>query len=110
MLPAVQERSIPVATMLGEAQPVDLAGERLIIEFPPHASFHRNLAEEPKNSALLSDVLHEITGHRLAPVFTVGEAAPGEEAPEADAPTSEEDFVSLFKDTLDAREVEEPAP
>ncbi len=110
VLPAVQERSIPVATMLGEAQPVDLAGERLIIEFPPHASFHRNLAEEPKNSALLSDVLHEITGHRLAPVFTVGEAAPGEEAPEADAPTSEEDFVSLFKDTLDAREVEEPAP
>jgi DNA polymerase-3 subunit gamma/tau len=109
VLPAVQERSIPVATMLAEAQPIELLGERLVIEFPAYASFHRNLAEEPRNVTILSDVLYEITGHRLAPVFTVGEAEPetdGGDSP--DAPTSEEDLVSLIKDTFDAREVEEP--
>ena len=112
VLPAVQERSIPVATMLGEAQPIELTGERLIIEFPPFASFHRNLAEETKNAAILADVLYEITGHRLVPAFTIGEAAPDEdgEAAQTDAPTSEEDLVSLLKDTFDASEVEEPAP
>ena len=57
-------------------------------------------------------MLYEITGHRLVPAFTIGEAAPDEdgEGGQADAPTSEEDLVSLLKDTFDASEVEEPAP
>ncbi len=108
VIPAVSERSIPTASVLGEARPVELAGERLVLEFPPAASFHRNLAEEPKNATLLAEVLHEITGHRLQLAFAVGEAPPedGEEA-ESTEPQSEEEFVSLFKNTFDAREVDE---
>ena len=108
VIPAVSERSIPTASVLGEARPVELAGERLVLEFPPAASFHRNLAEEPKNATLLAEVLHEITGHRLQLAFAVGEAAPddGEDAEPAE-PQSEEEFVSLFKNTFDAREVDE---
>src|SRR5262249_47339764 len=33
VLPAVQERSIPVATLLGEARPAALEGETLVLEF-----------------------------------------------------------------------------
>ena len=77
-----------------------------MIEFPPAASFHRNLAEEPKNAALLADVLFEVTGRRPALSFVVGEGSP-EEAPAHEGPTSEEEFVSLFKSTFDARQVEE---
>jgi DNA polymerase-3 subunit gamma/tau len=109
VLPALEERSIPTASMLREAAPVELAGNRLVIEFPAHASFHRNLAEEPRNAGLLAEVLHEITGRRLTLAFAIGERS--EEAAqtdeEADRPTTEEELVSLLKDTFDAREVRE---
>ena len=108
VLPAVQERSIPTASVLNEARPAELADDRLVLEFPPAASFHRNLAEEPKNATLLADVLQEVTGARLALAFVVGEAGDEEGAQmEEQHPTSEEDFVSLFKSTFDAHEVEE---
>jgi DNA polymerase-3 subunit gamma/tau len=107
VLPAVAERSIPTASVLNEARPVELAGNRLVIEFPPAASFHRNLAEEPKNATLLADVLHEVTGTRLNLAFAIGDD-PGEVTHAAEeGPTTEEEFVSLFKSTFDAREVEE---
>jgi DNA polymerase-3 subunit gamma/tau len=106
VLPALEERSIPTASMLREAKPVELTGTRLVIEFPPWASFHRNLAEEPKNVHLLSEVLHEVTGRRLAPAFAIGEGPaeePGAEGEEG--PATEDDIVSLLKQTFDAREV-----
>ena len=106
VLSAVTERSIPAASVLNEARPVELLGRRLVIEFPPAASFHRNLAEEPKNAQLLEDVLFEVTGRRLSVAFAVGDAPEVEEEGDA-GPPSEEEFVSLFKSTFDAREVDE---
>ena len=105
ILPAIGERSIPTASVLNEARPVELAGERLVIEFPPAASFHRNLAEEPKNASLLAEVLYEVTGRRLTLAFAIGEGE-AEEAEAEDVPTSEEDIISLMKSTFDAREVD----
>jgi hypothetical protein len=92
--------------MLAEARPAELAGDRLVVEFPPHASFHRSLAEEPRNTALLADALFEVTGRRLALAFALGEPEPGEE-PTRDEPAGEEAFLSLLRDELGAREVEE---
>ena len=106
ILPAIGERSIPTASVLNEARPVELAGERLVIEFPPAASFHRNLAEEPKNASLLAEVLYEVTGRRLTLAFAIGEGE-AEETEAEDVPTSEEDIISLMKSTFDAREVDE---
>jgi hypothetical protein len=105
VLPAVEQRSIPTASMLSQAHPVELAGDTLTLEFPRNASFHRQLAEEPKNAALLSDALYEVTGRRLALEFELGEA--GGEADEDEAPADEDDLVSLIKETFDAREVDE---
>ena len=105
ILPAIGERSIPTASVLNEARPVELAGERLVIEFPPAASFHRNLAEEPKNASLLAEVLYEVTGRRLTLAFAIGEGE-AEETEAEDVPTSEEDIISLMKSTFDAREVD----
>jgi DNA polymerase III subunit gamma/tau len=106
VLPAVGERSIPTASVLGEARPVELSGDRLVIEFPAAASFHRNLAEEPKNATLLADVLYEVTGRRLTLAFAVGEGEI-EETEEDEGPVSEEDIISLMKTTFDARELDE---
>ena len=104
ILPAVEEKSIPTASVLREAHPKDLAGDTLTVEFPREASFHRQLAEEPKNATLLADALYEVTGRRLALEFEVGENG-GELEPEPDEPVSEEDIIELMKGTFDAREV-----
>ena len=68
ILPAVEEEVHPDG--LGparEAQPKDLAGDTLTVEDSRRAaSFHRQLAEEPKNATLLEEALYEITGRHLS--------------------------------------------
>jgi hypothetical protein len=106
ILPAVEEKSIPTASVLREAQPKDLAGDTLTVEFPRAASFHRQLAEEPKNATLLEEALYEITGRHLSLAFEVGENG-GEDQPDEDQPVTEEEIIELMKGTFDAREVDE---
>jgi DNA polymerase III subunit gamma/tau len=105
ILPAVEQRSIPTASMLREAHPSQLAEDRLTVEFPPAASFHRQLAEEPKNATLLAEALYEVTGRKLALDFAVGENG-GDHPEEEEEPAGEDQFIQLMKDQLDAREVE----
>jgi DNA polymerase-3 subunit gamma/tau len=109
ILPAVEEKSIPTASVLREAHPKGLAGDTLTVEFPRAASFHRQLAEEPKNATLLAEALYEVTGRHLELAFEVGENG-GDDVtrPEADEqPASEEEIIELMKGTFDAREVDE---
>ncbi|HEY2543022.1 MAG TPA: DNA polymerase III subunit gamma/tau [Gaiellaceae bacterium] len=103
IVPAVAERSIPISTVLGEARPADLSGDTLTVEFPASASFHRQLAEEPKNATMLAEALYEVTGRRLALAFAVGEGSV-EGAVELDEPAGEERIIELLKSDLDARE------
>jgi DNA polymerase-3 subunit gamma/tau len=103
VIPAVEQRSIPTASVLREAHPSGLAGDTLTLEFPAAASFHRNLAEEPKNATLLREALYEVTGRRFALAFAVGEN--GEPEPQEQRPLSEEELVEELKQTFDAREV-----
>ena len=70
---AVRERSIPVASLLAEATPTDLAGDTLTLEFPAGADFHRRQVAEPTNIGLLRDALYEVTGRKLAVVLETGE-------------------------------------
>ena len=107
ILAAVSERSIPTYSVLTEARPTALEGGRLVLEFPPAASFHRGLAEEPKNAQILAAVLHEVTGRKLAVSFEVGEAPPEEAAEAEEEPASEEEIISLMKTTFDAREIDD---
>src|SRR5205814_5687506 len=105
ILPAVEQRSIPIGKTLGEAHPASLDGNTLTLEFPQTASFHLKLAEDPKNAALLRDALYEVTGRKLAVEFELGES--GHEKAEDDAPASEDDVLELMKSTFDARELDE---
>ena len=105
VLPAVEQRSIPTASMLREAHPAALEADTLTLEFPPTAAFHRKLAEDEKNASLLREALYEVTGRRLALAFAVGEGGGEEHAQEERV--SEEDLLALLKQEFDAREVEE---
>jgi hypothetical protein len=107
ILQAVSERSIPTYSVLTEARPVALDGGRLVLEFPPSASFHRGLAEEPKNADVLAGVLHDVTGRRLAVAFELGEGVVEETAEAEDEPATEEEIIALVQTTFDTRKVEE---
>jgi hypothetical protein len=108
VLPAVEQRSIPTASVLREAHPADLAGDRLTVEFPAAAAFHRKLAEEPKNATVLEEALREVTGRRFALAFSVGEGEAEESDAEEEGPASEDEILALMRETFDARELEEP--
>ena len=103
ILPAVEERSIPTASVLREARLAGLADDRLTLEFPSSADFHRKLAEDPKNATLLQDALYEVTGRKLAVAFQLGEHT--EEA--AEEQLGEDEILELVKETFDARELKE---
>src|SRR5207244_2334936 len=106
IVPAVEERSIPAASVLREAHPAELAGDTLTVEFPASAAFHRQLAEEPKNATLLADALYEVTGRKLGLAFAEGEHS-AEATAGDDEPPGEEQILELVKETFDAREREE---
>jgi hypothetical protein len=106
IVPAVAERSIPISTVLGEARPAELEGDTLTVEFPANASFHRQLAEEPKNATMLREALYEVTGRKLALAFAVGDAEDGDDDVQDEGPAGEEKFLELMKETFDARERE----
>jgi hypothetical protein len=106
IVPAVEDKSIPVGSVLKEARPSELAGDTLTLEFPPSAAFHRQLAEEPKNAGLLRDALYELTGRKLAVAFAEG--VHGGDLPAEDVPVpGEDELYELMKETFDARDVEE---
>ena len=104
VLPAVEQKGgIPTASLLREAQPAELSGDTLTVEFPAAADFHRKLAEEPKNATLLADALYEVTGRRFALAFALGEN--GGEHDEDAGPAGEDEILKLMKETFDARDV-----
>jgi DNA polymerase-3 subunit gamma/tau len=106
IIPAVQSRSIPVASLLADARPAALEGETLTLEFPATADFHRRQAEESKNVTVIREALYEVTGHRLGVTLSLGEDFESET--DEDEQLSEDALISMFKDTFDAQEVEEP--
>jgi DNA polymerase-3 subunit gamma/tau len=107
ILDAVRERSIPIASLLTEARPTDLAEDTLTLEFPAGADFHRRQVAEPQNIGLLRDALYEVTGRKLVVVLESREAdADPDETPD-DEPAGEDLFIAALKERFDAEEVED---
>ncbi len=107
VLPAVAARNIPLETLVGQSRPAALEGDTLTLEFPPSADFHRRQVEEPKSLTIVQEALYEVTGRRLTLELVLGDEAPSTEAADEE-PITEEALISMFKDTFDAHEVEDP--
>ena len=106
VLPAVKERSIPIATLLSEATPSGLDGDTLTLTFRPGADFHRKQVDEPANSRLLRDALYDVTGRKLAVLTAVADAPAEDDTPD-ESPLGEQEVISLLVSDLDATEIEE---
>jgi DNA polymerase-3 subunit gamma/tau len=107
ILEAVRERSIPIASLLTEARPTELAEDTLTLEFPAGADFHRRQVGEPQNIGLLRDALYEVTGRRLTVVLESGDPADDKEQPTDDEPAGEDLFIAALKERFDAEDVED---
>ena len=105
VLPAVKERSIPIASLLTEARPSSFEDDTLTLTFPQGAEFHRRQVDEPANTRLLRDALYDVTGRKLAVLTAVADA--GDEAPAEETPLGEQEVISLLVSDLDATEIEE---
>jgi DNA polymerase III subunit gamma/tau len=108
IIPALRERSIPVATLLEGASVDSLEADTVTLAFPPASGFHRAQVDDQKNLQLIRDALFEVTGRRLG-VTTVEHEGHHDPDDQPEGPPSEEDVIALLKDTLNATEVEEPA-
>jgi DNA polymerase III subunit gamma/tau len=105
VLPAVKERSIPIATLLSEATPSGLEGDTLTLTFRPGADFHRKQIDEPANAKLLREALYDVTGRKLAVLTAVADA--DDDPPSEETPFGEQEVISLLVNDLNATEVEE---
>src|SRR5262245_20372816 len=105
ILDAVRERSIPIASLLTEARPTDLAEDTLTLEFPVGADFHRRQVAEPQNIGLIRDALYEVTGRKLTVVLESGEGEVETEQAD-DEPAGEDLFIAALKERFDAEELE----
>jgi DNA polymerase III subunit gamma/tau len=102
VVPAVP---IHVQALLQQAHPAGLDDDTVTLEFASSADFHRRQVEEPKNMTIVREALYEVTGRRLTVATALGEPEESEDAEEETL--SEEALISMFKDTFDAREVED---
>jgi DNA polymerase III subunit gamma/tau len=107
ILDAVRERSIPIASLLTEARPTDLAEDTLTLEFPAGADFHRRQVAEPQNIGLLRDALYEVTGRKLTVVLESGEAEANADETSEEEPAGEDLFIAALKERFDAEELED---
>ena len=108
VLPAVQERSIPVATLLSEATPTELDANTVTLAFPSSADFHRKQVDEPRNLTLVRDALYEVTGRRLAVATILAEGGDGNgDGDGHESPLGEANLIALLESDLNATEVEE---
>jgi DNA polymerase-3 subunit gamma/tau len=106
ILDAVRERSIPVASLLTEARPTELADDTLTLEFPAGADFHRRQVAEPQNIGLLREALYEVTGRKLTVVLESGDAEEERDEEADEEPPGEDSFIAALKERFDAEEVE----
>ena len=101
--PAVEQRSIrrPRCSARRTRRSSRTTSHRRV---PAAASFHRQLAEEPKNATLLAEALYEVTGRKLALDFAVGENGGEDPGPgRGRNPAGEDEIVQLMKDNVRRR-------
>ena len=106
VLPAVKERSIPVATLLSEAAPTDLDGETLTLTFrpgcrvPPQAGGRAGERKAPPRRALRRDRAKARRRHHRGRGSRRGD-------PRTKRRFGEQEVISLLVNDLNATEMEE---
>jgi len=111
VLDKLRETSPALAATFDGARPVSLDEEGLKVGFPAELTFNKRKAETPEKRELMADVIEDVLGERLRPVYVLldGESAPteaGEEEAKASADEVDHDaLLEKLKSEFDAEEV-----
>ena len=105
VLDALRADNGMLAACLGEAHPVELRGDEVVVAFAGHDTFNRRMADGREHRAAIDAALRDLAGSPLRVVFELrnpSELANGE--PETQPP-SEDELVARFKTEFDAEEI-----
>jgi len=98
VLDTVRATNAMLCAVVGDAEPVELAGDRLVLAFGEDAGFVRRKAEERANRAALSEAVRAVTGH----VVTLSYELRAGEGPPPPIPLSDDELVARLVDEFDA--------
>jgi len=87
-----------LGAVIGDARPVELEGDHLVLAFGEDAAFLRRKAEERTNRSALGDALRSVTGHTLTLSYELREGA----EPPALPTLSDDELVARLLDEFDA--------
>jgi DNA polymerase III subunit gamma/tau len=111
VVPEVSRRSAALGSLIEHAVP-DAASGDVVLAFPRSQTFAKATADTPQNRALIESVLEQAVGGPVRVRMEVAEADGEDEAPEPALEPErldEADLLTQFKETFDAREIEERA-
>jgi DNA polymerase-3 subunit gamma/tau len=87
-----------LGAVIGDARPVELAGDHLVVAFGEDAEFLRRKAEERASRATLGEALAIVTGQRLTLSYELRAGA----APEQPQTLSDDELLARLLDEFDA--------
>jgi DNA polymerase-3 subunit gamma/tau len=87
-----------LGAVIGDARPVELADDHLVLAFGEDAAFLHRKAEERANRSALADALRSVTGHTLTLSYELRSG----EGPAAPQMLSEDELVARLLDEFDA--------
>jgi DNA polymerase-3 subunit gamma/tau len=94
------------AGVFAHARPRSLAGEELVVAFPPSAEFMKRKADGREYCQALGEAVRSVTGAGVLVSCELADEEPAEDAaPAGPHALSEEELIERFKAELDAEEI-----
>jgi hypothetical protein len=104
VLDALRADNGMLAACLGDAHPVELRGNEVVVAFGEHDAFNRRMADGREHRAAIDAALHDLAGRDLRVTFELRDL--GDLRVETETkPASEDDLVARFKAEFDAEEI-----
>jgi len=73
LLAKIKEKRMSIGMFLSEAEPVEVAGQKVTFGFPTEFKFHKETVEQQNNKVFVRDILSQVLGSTVEVDFVVTE-------------------------------------
>jgi DNA polymerase III subunit gamma/tau len=105
VLDALRADNGMLAACLGEAHPIELRGNEVVVAFAEHDTFNRRMADGREHRAAIDAALRDLAGSPLRVVFELRDPSELGDGEAEVRPPSEDELVARFKSEFDAEEI-----
>jgi DNA polymerase III subunit gamma/tau len=105
VLDALRADNGMLAACLGEAHPVELRGNEVVVAFAEQDTFNRRMADGREHRAAIDAALRDLAGSPLRVVFELRDPSELGNGEAEVRPPSEDELVARFKAEFDAEEI-----